>query len=150
MWNRFSFYFWEKRNVNLVIHPLHHFCYGAQICQSIFICSKISHNMNVRYKTVSIDKTHFSFNLWDKMMLFTASSWRKTINETQPIVKNTVSSKVKLIMICNTKPFYGIESLSRRQRLTDKWKLWKSSSIFTDWMVSTTKLLFCWPYDDVL
>ena len=49
----------ERRNVNLEIHPLQHFCYREQICQSIFICSKISHNMNVSHKTVSIDKTHF-------------------------------------------------------------------------------------------
>ena len=55
------------------MHPLQHSCCKEQICQSIFICSKISHNMNVSHKTVSIDKTHFLFNLWDKMMLFAGS-----------------------------------------------------------------------------
>lgn len=102
MSNRFSFYFWERRNVNLEIHPLQHFCYREQICRSIFICSKISLNMNVSHKTVSIDKTHF--------LLISGTKWYCSL-------------------VRNTKLFNGIETLSPRRRLTDK-SSEKSSSIF--------------------
>lgn len=127
MSNRFSFYFWERRNVNLEIHPLQHFCYRKQICRSIFICSKISHNMNVSHKTVSIDKTHF--------LLISGTKWYCSL-------------------VRNTKPFNGIETLSPRRRLTDK-NSEKSSFIFITFRSLfyfhrlKQKLLFCWPFDDV-